>query len=231
MDGTHHNFEKKLELISSKLLRLGGIVEESIGKSIRALVDRDSELAAEVIRGDGEVDQIELEIDELCMDVLARNHPMARDLRFITTAMKITPDLERIADHAVNISERVLELNEEPPLRTMIDMPLMASRAQEMVRGALDAFVRSDAQAAWTVIKMDDEVDERMEHVFRVLLSHMMENPSIISRALRLTFVAKCFERIADQATNICEMIVYMTEARVIKHSPRADGSADASGS
>jgi phosphate transport system protein len=219
MDVTQHNFQEQLESISEKLLRLGGIVEEAIGKSIRALVERDSDLASEVIAFDSEIDKLELEIDDLCMEVLARHQPMARDLRFITTAMKITPDLERIADHAVNISERVLELNEEPPLRSLVDMPLLANRAQEMVRGALDAFVHNDAQAARAVIKMDDEVDERMDHVFRVLLSHMMEDPKTVSRGLRLTFVAKYFERIADQATNICEMVVFMTEARVIKHA------------
>ena len=221
MNGTHHIFEQQLDLISEKLLRMGGMVEEAIGKSIRALVERDSTLADEVVREDAEVDRIELEIDDLCMEVLARNQPMARDLRFITTAMKITPDLERIGDHAVNVSERARELNEEPPLRTLVDMPLLATRAQEMVRRALDAFVRHDAEAARAVIRMDDEVDERMDHVFRVLLSHMMEDPKIVSRALRLTFIAKYFERIADQATNICEMVVYMTEARVIKHASR----------
>ena len=219
MDSVQHNFQEQLESISEKLLRMGGIVEETIGKSIRALVERDSELASEVIAFDSEIDKLELEIDDLCMEVLVRHQPMARDLRFITTAMKITPDLERIADHAVNISERVLELNEEPPLRSLVDMPLLANRAQEMVRGALDAFVRHDAQAARAVIQMDDEVDERMDHIFRILLSHMMENPKTVSRGLRLTFIAKYFERIADQATNICEMVVFMTEARVIKHS------------
>jgi phosphate transport system protein len=219
MDGTQHNFQEQLESLSERLLRMGGIVEEAIGKSIRALVERDSDLASEVIAFDSEIDKLELEIDDLCMEVLARHQPMARDLRFITTAMKITPDLERIADHAVNISERVLELNEEPPLRKLVDMPLLANRAQEMVRGALDAFVRHDAQAARAVIKMDDEVDEHMDQVFRILLSHMMEDPKTVSRGLRLTFVAKYFERIADQATNICEMVVFMAEARVIKHA------------
>lgn len=215
-------FEEQLALISEKLLRLGGAVEESIGKSVRALIERDSEAASEVVAGDAEIDRMELEIDELCMEVLARNQPMARDLRFITTAMKITPDLERIADHTVNVSERVLELNQEPPLRPLVDLPQMAQIAQRMVRDALDAFVRHDADSARAVIRMDDEVDQRMEQVFRVLLSHMMENPKEISRALRLTFIAKYFERIADQATNVCELIVYMCEARVIKHSGRA---------
>jgi phosphate transport system protein len=222
MERTQHNFEQQLELISAKLLRMGGLVEEAIGKSIRALVERSSELADEVVAADGEIDRLELEIDDLCLEVLVRNQPMARDLRFVTTAMKITPDLERIADHAVNISERVRELSQEAPLRTLVDMPLLANSAQEMVRGALDAFVRRDAKAAWAVIKMDDQVDERMDHIFRVLLSHMLENPKVISRALRLMFIAKYFERIADQATNVCEMVVFMTEAKVIKHQARS---------
>jgi phosphate transport system protein len=221
---TTHNFEQQLERISEKLLRMGGVIEEMIGKSVRALTERDSGLAREVIDGDVEVDRLELEIDNLCLEVLARHQPMARDLRFITTTMKITPDLERVADLAVNVSERVVELNEEPPLRQLVDVPLLAARAQEMIRGALDAFVRGDAETARAVIGQDDEVDERTDQVFRVLLLHMMENPKIISRAMRLTFIAKYFERIADQATNICEMVVFMTEARVIKHSPGEAG-------
>lgn len=219
MDTTQHNFERQLRIISEKVLRMGGMAEEAIGRSIRALIDRDSKLAAEVIATDSEIDRLELEIDDLCVEVLARHQPMARDLRFITTAMKITPDLERIADHAVNVSERVRELNQEPAFRMPVDMRGLAQRAQEMVRGALDAFVRHDAEAARSVIGMDNEVDDRLEHIFRVLLSHMMENPRVISRALRLTFIAKNFERVADQATNISEMIVYMIDAKVIKHS------------
>ena len=219
MDKTFKHFQEQLDQLSEKILRLGGLVEEAIGKSVRSLVERDSDLAREVIADDVEVDRLELEIDSLCMEALALHQPMARDLRFLATAMKITPDLERIADHAVNISERAAELNSEAPLNPLIDIPLMARRAQEMVRGALDAFVRRDADAARAIIEMDDELDQRMEQVFRVLLSHMIENPETISRALRLTFVAKYFERIGDQATNICEQVVYMTEARVIKHA------------
>lgn len=226
---TSHNLQEQLDQLSSHILRMGGMVEEAIGKSVASLVNRDSDLARQVPRGDTAIDGLELEIDELCMEILARHQPMARDLRFVTTAMKITPDLERIADHAVNIGERVIELNEEPPLQTLVDLPLMAARAQEMVRGALDAFLRADAEAAWAVIKMDDELDRRMENVFRVLLSHMLEEPKTITRALRLTFVAKYFERIGDQATNICEQIVYMTEARVIKHTGRLPDSDGAS--
>lgn len=224
--GTTH-FHEQLEQLAERILRLGGLAEEAIGKSVRALVDRDPQLARLVIAGDETIDQAELEIDSMCIELLARNQPLASDLRFITTAMKITPDLERIADHAVNISERVLELIEEPPLRALVDLPRMAQRAQAMVRGALDAFVRRDADAAWRVIRMDDDLDRRMEQVFQVLLSHMIEDPRTISRALRTTFVAKYFERIGDQATNICEQIVYMAEARVIKHRIVSDAPGE----
>jgi phosphate transport system protein len=218
MEHTSVQLREQLEQLSELILRLGGLAEEAIGKSVRALVDRDSELARQVLSGDSPVDALELEIDDLCVEILARHQPLARDLRFVATAMKITPDLERIADHAVNVAERTLELNDEPPLTALVDMPLLAGRAQRMVRGARDAFMRHDPQAALDVIRMDNELDQRMEQVFRVLLSYMLGDPKTISRALRMMFVAKYFERIGDQATNICEQIVYMTEARVIKH-------------
>lgn len=222
MERIQHRFQEQLDLLSEKILRLAGLAEEAIGNSVRALVERDSELARSVVKRDSEIDALELEIDELCVEILALQQPMASDFRFITTAMKITPDLERIADHAVNISERALELNEEPVLTALVDIPFMAQRAQEMVRGVLDAFVRRDAAAAWAVIRMDDELDRRMETIFHVLLAQMLEDPRAIRRALRLTFVAKYFERIGDQATNIAEQVVYMTEARVVKH--RSEG-------
>lgn len=211
-------FADQLEELSELLLRLGGRAEDAIGQAARALATRDSILARRVIDGDGEIDALELQIDSLCMDILVRQQPMAKDLRFVTTAMKITPDLERIADHAVNTCQRVIELNDEPPLNFLVDLPLMAEHAQKMVRAALDAFVRADSEDAWNTIRMDDELDRRLEQTFRVLLSHMIEDPRAISRCLRTIFVAKNFERIGDQATNICEQIVYMCEARVIKH-------------
>lgn len=219
MEKARSHFQEQLDLLTEQMMRLGGLAEQAIGNSVSALMDRDSDLARRVIAGDVEIDRLELEIDGLCMELLALHQPMARDLRFITTAMKITSDLERIADHAVNISERTIELNAEPELKALVDLPFMAARAQEMVRGALDAFVRRDADAARTVIRMDDELDRRMEQIFRLLLSHMLENPKTISRALRLTFVAKYFERIGDQATNISELVIYMTEAQVVKHA------------
>jgi phosphate transport system protein len=164
------------------------------------------------------VDRFDLEIDQIGMGILGLHQPVARDLRFVITAMKITNDLERIADLCTNVAERAIELNGEPQLKPFIDIPLMARRAQQMVRGALDAFVQRDAAAARAVIAMDDELDHRMEQVFRELLSFMIEDPKTTTRALRLMFVAKYFERMGDQATNIGEQIVFMAEGRVIKH-------------
>ena len=230
MDMTHRHFDAQLEDLSARVLRLGGLVEEAIGRSVRALVDRNSDLARQVIAADVDVDRLELEIDELCMEMLALHQPFARDLRFITTAMKITPDLERMADLAVNVSERALELNEEPHFRPQVDLPFMATKAREMVRRALDAFLRKDAAAARAVIAMDDELDRRMEQVFHELLSVMRERPESVTRALRLSFVAKYFERIGYQATNIAEQIVWMTEGRVIKHPGAGGGHMEDAG-
>lgn len=218
------HFEQQLEALAAAVQRMGGLVEQAIGKSVEALVKRDAQLAAEVIREDQVIDALELDIDQLVMETLARYQLAGRDLRFVTTAMKIVPDLERMADHAVNICQRSIELATEPPFRPLVDIPMMARRAQEMVRGALDAFISRDPAAARAVIAMDDDLDRRMEQVFRVLLSYMIEDPRTITRSIRLTFVAKTFERIGDQATNICEMVVYMAEGRVIKH--RAYGEA-----
>ncbi len=214
----HRHFEERLDELSELVLRMAGLVEEAISRSVRALVERDSALARRVIADDAAVDRLELEIDRLCMEALALQQPFARDLRFIATSMKIIADLERIADHAVNVSERAIELNEEPQLKPFVDIPLMARRSQEMVHGAIEAFVERDPDAARRVILMDDDLDRRMEQIFRELVSYMMADPNAITRALRLTIVAKYFERIGDQATNICEQVVYMAEGQVIKH-------------
>jgi phosphate transport system protein len=167
---------------------------------------------------DERVDKLDLEIDQLGMEILGLHQPVARDLRFVITGMKITNDLERIADLATNVADRAIELNDEPQLKPFIDLPLMARRAQQMVRAALDAFVQRDAASARAVIAMDDELDRRMEQIFRELLSFMIEDPKTTTRALRLMFVAKYFERMGDQATNIGEQIVFMTEGRLIRH-------------
>jgi len=212
------HFEKDLEALTGEVLRLGSLCQQAIEAALAALTNRDSDAARRVVDGDEVLDQQELLIDQLCTDLLALHQPMASDLRFITTALKITPEIERMGDLAVNISERAIELNQEPQLKPFIDIPRMAQIAVEMLRGSLDAFVRHDAEAARAIIRRDDEVDRMMEQLFRELLSYMIEDPRTISRAIRITFIAKYLERIADGATNICEMVVYMTEGRVIRH-------------
>lgn len=218
MDKIERHFEKDLQTLTEAILRLGSLCQEAIETAMSALTSRDSDAARRVIAGDEILDQQELLIDQLCTDLLALRQPMASDLRFLTTALKITPEIERMGDLAVNISERALELNQEPTVKPLIDIPRMGRIATEMLRGSLDAFVRHDADSARAIIKRDDEVDRLMEQVFRELLSFMIEDPRTISRALRLTFVAKYLERIADGSTNICEMVVYMAEGRIIRH-------------
>lgn len=218
MEKIHRHFEDELEEMREKLVRLGGMAEEAIRKAVKALLERNAVLAREVVDEDEAVDRLELAIDQCCTDILARHQPIARDLRLITTALKITPDIERIADLATNIAERTIELAEEPPLRNVVDIPVMAERASTMLRQALDSFVKGDAELARSVILLDDDLDAWMDHTFRVMVTHMLEDPKNITRALRHVIVAKNLERIGDQVTNVCEMVVYMVEGRVIKH-------------
>src|SRR5438132_2852396 len=213
------HFDRDIESIKDLLLRMGAMVEDAINQSIRALLDRDTSMAEEVIARDDEVDKMENLIDEKTLELIAKMQPTAVDLRFVATAMKITPELERIADLAVDVCERAVELNREPLLKPLIDIPRLARMAQDMVRQALDSFVRRDAALARQVIARDDEVDMLTEQSFRELLTYMLEDSRNISRAIRLTFVGKYFERMADAATNICEMVVYLVEGKVIKHS------------
>ena len=198
---------------------MGAMVEDSIQESIRALLERDTAVAERVLAADTDIDRMELEIDQHTIELIAKMQPAAVDLRFVASAMKITPELERIADLAVDVAERAIELNREPPLKPLLDIPRLARMAQDMVRQALDAFVRRDAVLARQVIARDDEVDMLTEQSFRELLTYMLEDSRNISRAIRLTFIGKYFERMADSATNICEMVVYLAEGKVIKHS------------
>ena len=216
------HFDRDIEQLKELLLRMGAMVEDSISDSIRALLERDSAVAERVISQDDAIDQMELDIDQHTVELIAKMQPTAVDLRFVATAMKITPELERIADLAVDVCERAVELNREPLLKPLIDIPRLARIAQDMVRQALDAFVRRDASLARQVIARDDEVDMLTEQSFRELLTYMLEDSRNISRAIRLTFVGKYFERMADAATNICEMVVYLVEGKVIKHSNEA---------
>lgn len=213
------HFDRDIEQITELLLRFGAMVEEAISLSIKALLERDVALAERVIAMDDAIDRMELEIDAETLALIAKMQPAAGDLRFVATMLKVTPDLERIADLAVDVAERAIELSREPQLKPLVDIPRLARMAQEMVAQALDAFVRRDAQLARDVIARDDEVDALTEKSFRELLTYMLEDSKNISRAIRLTFVGKYFERMADGATNICEMVVYLVEGKVIRHA------------
>lgn len=213
------HFDRDIEQITELLLRFGAMVEEAISLSIKALLERDVALAERVIAMDDAIDRMELEIDAETLSLIAKMQPAAGDLRFVATMLKVTPDLERIADLAVDVAERAIELSREPQLKPLVDIPRLARMAQEMVAQALDAFVRRDAQLARDVIARDDEVDALTEKSFRELLTYMLEDSKNISRAIRLTFVGKYFERMADGATNICEMVVYLVEGKVIRHA------------
>ena len=212
------HFEEEFDRIKSKILMMGSLVEEQIRNALTALVERDEALAQRVIENDHKVNTFDVEIDEMALDALVRYQPVARDLRFVTTAMKISTELERMSDLAENICERAIELNEEPQLKPYIDIPHMAERARIMVKESLDAFVKMDSALARKVIQDDDFVDNLTEQLFRELLSFMMENPKTISRAIRLSFIAKYIERLADHATNVAELVVYLVEGKIIRH-------------
>jgi phosphate transport system protein len=213
------HFDEELGDLKQKILHMGALVEDQVERAKKALVERDELLARQVIKDDRRVNTLDVEVDEFCLRLLALYQPTARDLRFVTTAMKISTELERISDLAENICERSIELNHEPQLKPYIDIPFMADRAIRMVGQALDAFVRGDSVLARQVLDEDDVVDELTEQVFRELLSFMMENPHTITRAIRLSFVAKYIERIADHATNIAELVVYLVEGKIIRHT------------
>ena len=212
------HFDQELAELKSQILRMGSLVESQIEGSIKALVDRDVDLASRIIERDTVVNGLDVDIDENCIRLLALQAPAARDLRFVTTAMKISTELERMSDLAENICERVIELNEESQLKPYIDIPRMANWTMRMVRESLDAFVRSDAALARKVCADDDFVDNLTHQLFRELLSFMIENPATITRAIRLTFIGKYLERIADHATNIAEMVIFMVKGKSIRH-------------
>src|SRR5437763_14394501 len=216
---TIRHFDRDIEEIKDLLLRMGAMVEDAMQQSIRALLEHDLAIAEQVIANDDRIDEMEVQIDQRVIELIAKMQPAATDLRFVATVMKITPELERIADLAQDVCERVIELIREPQIKPLVQLPRLAEDAQRMVREALDAFVRGDAVLARDVIKRDDVVDQLTEDSFRTLLTYMLENPRNISSAIRLTFIGKYFERMADGATNICEMVVYLVEGKIIKHA------------
>jgi phosphate transport system protein len=214
----HRHFQTELEELKENLLKMAALVEKAISNAVQALVTRDSKLAKKTLDGEDRINKLEIAIDDMCLKLLALKQPMAADLRFITSAMKIITDLERIGDQAVNIAERAISLNEEPQLKPYIDIPRMAEIAQSMVKDVMDAFVNRDSKLARSVCARDDLVDGLNDQVFRELLTYMIADPKTITRAVHLMIVCRCLERIADHATNIAEDVIFMVDALVIKH-------------
>jgi phosphate transport system protein len=212
------HFEAERQGLRNQLLTMGGLVEDRVHRAIQALVERREEDARRIIETDQEINDLQIEIDDRCLKLLALQTPLAVDLRLITSAMKINADLERVGDQAVNIAENVLELLPHPPLKPLIDIPRMAEIAERMVRDALDSFVKGDAELARDVLRRDDEVDGLKDQLFRELLTYMMADPGTIQRALSLLLISRHLERIADHATNIAEDVIFIAEAKDVRH-------------
>ncbi len=211
-------FDQELNALKENLLKMASLAEEAIAKSIKALVERNSNLAQKIIDQDSKINFLEIEINNQCLKLLALKQPMAVDLRFITSAMKIVSHLERIADQAVNISQRTLELLKQPLLKPLIDIPRMAELAQEMVRTSIDSLVNKDSLLAKRIGERDNLVDDLNDQIFRELLTYMIEDPRTIKRAIELILVGRHLERIADLATNISEEVVFILNGKNIKH-------------
>jgi phosphate transport system protein len=220
---TSKHYEQQLRELKDKLLLMSHKAEAMIADSIRSLVERRPTMAEEVIQRDDELDKLEIEIDNLCYEILALEQPVARDLRFIATALKIVKDIERIGDIAVNIAERSMELIQEPELKRLVDLPIMGDAAQRILKESLDAFVNSDADLAERVILNDNIVDDLYEQIFRELLTYMLEDPRAISRAIKLIFIAKHLERVGDHSANIAEMVIFLVRGQDIRHATRLD--------
>lgn len=216
------NIEEQLDLLKDKILLLGGKTEAAVEGAMRALTERNSELAAAVADEDKVIDQMELEIDRLSIDILGSQQPTEYDLRFVVSVAKITPMLERIADHASSIAEAALILNNEPQVNNYIDMSLMAEIGAEMLRDALDAFTSEDAEKSRAIIERDKKIDECYHRVFNELIESMATDPTTTTGAAHLLFVAKHLERIGDYVKDICELNVYLREAVFIKHSAKS---------
>ena len=212
------HFQEELEELKKQLLTMATLVQEAISFAVQSLVKRDSELAQKTLAGESRINALEMSVEDMCLKLLALRQPMAVDLRFITSAMKIVTDLERMGDQAVNIAERAISLNEEPQLKPYLDIPRMAEVVQSMVKDVLDAFVNRNSKLARSVCERDDIVDGLNDQVFRELLTYMISDPKTITRAVHLMIVCRCLERIADHATNIAEDVIFVVDALVIKH-------------
>jgi phosphate transport system protein len=215
---TSKQYEQQLRTLKEKLLLMSHKAEVSIADATQALVERRPSLAQRVVDEDDEMDRLELEIDDLCFEILAREHPVASDLRFITTVIKIVGDIERIGDNGVNIARRALEMMHEPELKPIIDIPVAARAAQKILKESLDALINADAELAKRVIENNRYIDDVCEQMLRELLTYMLEDPVTVSRALRLIFVARNLERIGDHASNIAEMVIFLVEGQDVRH-------------
>jgi phosphate transport system protein len=212
------HYKEELGNLREMVLRMGGLVEQMTHRAIQALVERKIEMIAEVQAMEAKVNQLHVDIDEDCIEMIALRQPTATDLRFITAAMKINTDMERIGDQAINITESAEFLLTVPPVKPLIDIPRMAEVAKEMLRDSLDAFVNGNDRLAYETIKKDDIVDQLKDQVFRELLTYMMADPGTIRRSLGLILVSRHLERIADHATNICEDVIFMVKGKDIRH-------------
>lgn len=215
--------DKRLETLKELIIQMGVEAKHAVDRSMQALVTRDADLAADVLAHDDAIDRLELELDRASIEIFALLQPAARDLRFVVAVTKITPVLERIADHAGNIASAVLELNTEPPVKEYVDLPMMAEKASQMLERAIEAFTREDSGLARRVIGLDHEIDSIYRKVVRELMDSMRTEPFHSRRVLQLLFVTKHLERIGDYVKDICELTVYMIEAEFIKHAPERE--------
>jgi phosphate transport system protein len=214
------HFQEGLDELKATLVGMAGLAEEQVRKAMKALVERNTELAAEVVEGDNAIDELEVQIDNMAISLLALQQPMARDLRFITMAMKVSNDLERVGDHAENIADAIQYMISAPPFPVLPEVEEMVRLATDMLADALDAFVRADAVNAREILLRDDRVDELHDNNFRILLTHMMEDPRKITAGMDLLLISGNVERIADLATNICEEVIFLVEGHSVKHNP-----------
>jgi phosphate transport system protein len=212
------HFEEELDNLRNRLLEMSGLVEDSVYRSIKSLLEKDEEAAQQVLQNEAKINRLEIQIDELATSLLARVQPMATDLRFITAAMKINNDLERMGDISVNIVRRTLVLMHEPMPKEVVDIPHMATLAQSMIRQSLDAFVRKDAELARSILTSDDAIDQLRDSVYEELVSLMERDPTTVRQSINLMFVARALERLADHATNIAEDVLFLVEGVEVRH-------------
>ena len=220
------HFHQELKELKEDLLKMGSLVETAIHDAVSGLVSRDSKLAERTIKEDEKINTREISIEKKCLQLLALQQPMAADLRFIVSTLQIIKDLERMGDQAVNIAERALILNQEPPVKPFIDLPKMATLVESMLKDSLDAFVNRDVKKARNVCEGDDQVDNYNEKIFHELLSIMIKDQTTVSRAVYLILIGRSLERIADHATNIAEDVIYMVAGRMIKHHAEEKGKS-----